>query len=282
MSDLANSNSKVIDYDLNCVGCEYNLKALPTEHLCPECGRDIKDSLPTRTRLSRAKQQWLQTVSRGLTFLMLATVMSLCSVIGMVLLIFSGSLGGFIPFMSSGPTTIGKTLALILLIALMLSFMPFIISIWLITASRPRRKSRRLSGQVELAARIFSVFGSVSLCLAMFPGVTGFSEHFLLPAIGIKTWVLLSAALIATVLSLSNVADHLNEKSLSSQGRIWVCIFGPSVIGSILCASVDMVRIAVILILVQLFVLVWLAIHISILKSKVRSALGEQITARPT
>ena len=35
------SEQKLIDFDLPCTGCGYNLRGLPRDHACPECGLRI-------------------------------------------------------------------------------------------------------------------------------------------------------------------------------------------------------------------------------------------------
>jgi hypothetical protein len=58
----------VIDRDLYCVECAYNLRGLDPAGRCPECGNDI--SLSLRDDLLRfASAGWLKTVRRGFIFM---------------------------------------------------------------------------------------------------------------------------------------------------------------------------------------------------------------------
>lgn len=42
------------DYDLPCVECGYNLRGLTSRGRCPECGADVRDSIPTSEDLDEA------------------------------------------------------------------------------------------------------------------------------------------------------------------------------------------------------------------------------------
>lgn len=46
------AKSPIIDFDLECVGCGYNLRGLGPDQRCPECGQWIDDSLD-EVRLAR-------------------------------------------------------------------------------------------------------------------------------------------------------------------------------------------------------------------------------------
>ncbi|MFA9479197.1 hypothetical protein ACERK3_12970 [Phycisphaerales bacterium AB-hyl4] len=41
------------DFDLKCTNCAYDLRGLPTEGTCPECGRTIAESFLTRGAMTR-------------------------------------------------------------------------------------------------------------------------------------------------------------------------------------------------------------------------------------
>jgi predicted RNA-binding Zn-ribbon protein involved in translation (DUF1610 family) len=52
------------DDAIYCVGCGYNLRSLPVDGPCPECGRAISASLGGR-RLAAADPRWLARLSIG-------------------------------------------------------------------------------------------------------------------------------------------------------------------------------------------------------------------------
>lgn len=61
--------SGVIAIDLPCRGCEYNLRGLPRDSRCPECG--IPSGLSTRGDLLRfADPGWLRQLARGISYVL--------------------------------------------------------------------------------------------------------------------------------------------------------------------------------------------------------------------
>lgn len=59
--------------DVPCIGCGYNLRSLPADGLCPECGRPVPPSLELfARRLSFGDPTWLLEVCRGLNWLLVA------------------------------------------------------------------------------------------------------------------------------------------------------------------------------------------------------------------
>ncbi len=57
----------VVDHDVICVDCGYNLRGLSVTGLCPECGRDIQLSMQGNF-LRYANAEWVARVSRGADF----------------------------------------------------------------------------------------------------------------------------------------------------------------------------------------------------------------------
>ena len=37
-------DAPVIEHDLSCMSCGYNLRALPPDGQCPECGTEVRDA----------------------------------------------------------------------------------------------------------------------------------------------------------------------------------------------------------------------------------------------
>lgn len=65
------SVSGTIDADVPCVACAYDLRLLPADGKCPECGRAISDSLDP-ARIIFAEPAWLQDIVLGHSLAMLS------------------------------------------------------------------------------------------------------------------------------------------------------------------------------------------------------------------
>lgn len=90
MSEIPLEASGRIDTDVKCVGCDYNLRGLDGEAVCPECGVAVERSLRGEF-LQFANPQWVGQLSRGMSLAWLSLIMaffvglSLASGIGVVL-----------------------------------------------------------------------------------------------------------------------------------------------------------------------------------------------------
>lgn len=60
----------VLQRDVPCGNCGYNLRGLPRNGRCPECGRNIKDSLYRDDRLELCQIEWVRTLCWGLWILL--------------------------------------------------------------------------------------------------------------------------------------------------------------------------------------------------------------------
>jgi len=78
-----------IHEDVPCVGCGYNLRTLGLEARCPECARDVVDSL-ARNELVLADLKWLKRVRSGVR-LLLAGLIAIVGAFLAVIIIAAGS-----------------------------------------------------------------------------------------------------------------------------------------------------------------------------------------------
>jgi hypothetical protein len=91
------TRSRILDEDVLCTTCGYDLRGLPADGNCPECGSSIAAQFLTINDFRRAGQAlWLLGVSflgTGLTILLGSSCV--CSVRPIVLLLIALALGGF-------------------------------------------------------------------------------------------------------------------------------------------------------------------------------------------
>ncbi|MCG3137077.1 MAG: hypothetical protein HJJLKODD_00919 [Phycisphaerae bacterium] len=71
---------KTIAEDTHCVRCGYNLRGLPSNHRCPECGTAVQATLG-RKGLGHLSAAWLKTVQLGLLLLLASVAASTAGMI---------------------------------------------------------------------------------------------------------------------------------------------------------------------------------------------------------
>lgn len=59
----------LVEKDLSCVGCGYNLRTRPLDGACPECGRSVRSTLEF-PHLSRSAPRWLTSLVDSVTVLL--------------------------------------------------------------------------------------------------------------------------------------------------------------------------------------------------------------------
>lgn len=135
-SNSVSTQAPVIDHDLSCMSCGYNLRALAPAGLCPECGTDIARSTQGDL-LKFADRKWVGSVYRGTCLLTIANAI-------LVVCILAAIVFPFILVTVSDPNTssfVGTAISMTLKVIRVCSVVAFILmmlGVWLITKQEPR------------------------------------------------------------------------------------------------------------------------------------------------
>ncbi|MCH8853081.1 MAG: hypothetical protein IID41_10575 [Planctomycetes bacterium] len=119
-----------IDHDLSCMSCGYNLRALPSAGLCPECGTDIARSTQGDL-LKFADRKWVGSVYRGTCLLTIANGLLVICVLAMIVFPF------IVPFLSNSTIAV-TTFLIVLKVCSIPALVLMILGVWLITKQEPR------------------------------------------------------------------------------------------------------------------------------------------------
>lgn len=68
---MSTQAAAIVETDLPCVGCGYNLRTRPLDGTCPECGQSVSYTLQF-PRLSRSAPRWLTSLVNSVTVLLAA------------------------------------------------------------------------------------------------------------------------------------------------------------------------------------------------------------------
>jgi hypothetical protein len=183
-----------IDFHVTCIGCGYELRGLPNDGKCPECGVEIRKSLDP-SRVVFAPRRWLQSMVRGHTLVLIS--------LGLCLVMYLLNTAGIIWAVTQPRTALSNHTvhaanswiyerpvrggsawnihdaafgaeALICLI-------PLTLGIWVMTRARENRKnsSRLTCRAYAILLLIFSLFLTVS-------SVSGWSMRGLIRVVGLS------------------------------------------------------------------------------------------------
>lgn len=154
-----------IAIDLPCKGCDYNLRGLPPEGECPECGAPVARSL-TSNLLRFANPVWLKNVRRGLG-LVLASIVS-----GIVCLAAIVALGCLIRTVE-----VERTVSLFSFAAGLVGLW----GIWLMTVPEPGKAGDSAGYTTPQWTRLWSIASYVAGFLAMVAGTFRTEFFFRVP-----------------------------------------------------------------------------------------------------
>ncbi len=90
--DKSDQGSLTSPTELRCITCGYDLRSLPTEESCPECGTQIELSL-RGDLLSRADPAWVARIARGQSLLVFGVRLCLIGMVCAFVIPFSLGLG---------------------------------------------------------------------------------------------------------------------------------------------------------------------------------------------
>lgn len=137
--------------DLLCIACGYDLRELPREGVCPECGLAISRS-ENSDQLARADPKWLAVVARGLGFYIAGQLgMVIAFICFIVIFIFAFAFPSAIP--ATGPRGRMGVLATGLIAAAVIGVLLMGVGAFLLTTPDPGRKEERKERMIRLLAR---------------------------------------------------------------------------------------------------------------------------------
>ena len=133
MDETAENEQAVIENDLSCMICGYNLRALAPDGQCPECGTDIARSTQGDL-LKFADRNWVGSVYRGTCLLAIANglfVIFILALIAFPLVVLA-------VFNSTASDIVAATFVIGLRACAFAAIVLMIVGVWLVTKQEPR------------------------------------------------------------------------------------------------------------------------------------------------
>lgn len=191
--------------DLNCIGCGYNLRTLHREGLCPECGLPVGRSIEG-DRLMYQNPEWIETVARGISWLVTGIILSAVLGTGIHLVLMDNAMRG---------TRAGSSTDLRMVVRLLVHGV-YLIGCWKLTTPEPRTVERETSLTVRQVIRICAVLNLPLIPIAWKVAST-IMLVLLFMALGI---IVFFTNLCAVFIYLRRLALRLPDESLALQARL--------------------------------------------------------------
>ena len=137
-----------IDGDLTCIRCQYNLRGLRGDGLCPECGLAVLATLRRNAVLSESDLRWLQTLRRGAYLLPAAMIVWAAA----PFIVLQTALNGYVaaPLVLAGPRTWplpflwwtgARQVAEFMMLPALAALLLYADGIWLVAAQEPSQRT---------------------------------------------------------------------------------------------------------------------------------------------
>ncbi len=220
--DESNQDSLADPAEPRCITCGYDLRSLPNEEDCPECGTPIELSL-RGDRLSQSDPAWVTRLARGQSLLVLGIRLCLMFTVSWFVALF---LLSFLVFaLAFGSSVNIASLAFDVLfwsfgVALFVGVVVTTIGCTLVTIQDPRyslRESpisnRNVARHALLAMYGCFAFGSVSDFLPLM----GTGSRILVVIVFLSIGVCLTVALVASLTWLATLATRIPNHDLRSR-----------------------------------------------------------------
>lgn len=214
-----------LEVDVTCVQCGYNLRGLASGGTCPECGRDIRESL-SRDRLMFADEQWLRVVTAGVTTIA-------CGVALMTALyVLLGPLVFLVMWIAGDGASPGHGLAMVNLLLAPLMAAVFLAGIFAATAREPLRPSDAQPLALRWTVRGAAVIACMIAALTALPqGPDWFMSPGIRPLFEVPAFATMGGVLLYMAWLVGRVPDVKLAAQARRRGMI---VFG---IGGVLVVA---------------------------------------------
>ena len=155
-----------VNVDHSCVQCGYNLRTLPREGRCPECGATVLESI-VGDFLQYSDPAWLAKLSRGLKIIVLTAA------IGPLCLLAAGA--ATMPFSGTGnekPAHTERVIMIGLTATASVAAIGVTVGLWLFSMREPRRPARTTGTRLQDYIRVFACVWMLGVLISSLFGVT--------------------------------------------------------------------------------------------------------------
>ena len=207
--------------DLVCRHCLYPLRGLPIEGVCPECGAAVRWSL-FGDRLSYANPAWARRLARGVTWVLIATLVSIT--------------GGTVGLITGQFRTVG-----VAFFGLLGGALISLLGYWLTTTPEPGRAERTSVWNLRTMTRVFAIVSVVQVAFDLANGQAGPAGWMPLAASGLL-WLGSAAKLVLFHLLLCRLARRIPDERLAGATRVVMWGLGLSSGMATLVATATMLK----------------------------------------
>ena len=210
--------------ELRCITCGYDLRSLPTEESCPECGTRIELSL-RGDLLSLSDPAWVARLARGQSLLVLGVriclIVMVCAFVIPLLvfvLVFGLSFGFGVSI--NLPSWVFDVLFWTFGGALFVGVLVATIGCALVTTQDPRDSLRESSISNRNVARqaLFAMYGSLAVgFVAELLPLVGISSRILVMIVFLSIGTCFTAALVASLHWLAVLAARIPDQDIRSR-----------------------------------------------------------------
>lgn len=222
--DESDQGSLTSSTELRCITCGYDLRSLPTEESCPECGTRIEWSLRGGL-LSLSDPAWVARLARGQSLLVLGVrfclIVMVCAFViplSVFVLVFGLSFGFGVTI--NLPSWVFDVLFWTFGGALFVGVLVATIGCALVTTQDPRDSLRESSISNRNVARkaLFAMYGSVAVgFVAELLPLVGISSRILVVIVFLSIGACFTVALVATLGRLAVLAARIPDHDLRSR-----------------------------------------------------------------
>ena len=266
MENAGTAQRELIDEQRSCIGCGYNLRMLHWSGRCPECGREVLESMG-RTLFS-ADLDWLRGVRRGMIVLSLHMAAAMCTAL---VHSYGPSLVLLYVMAPAGPKTgILVELARYGSIGWVMTILALLLygaGTWLFTRTGVTETvaSSQTNTGMRLIAMVWTGLGLLFCSYAYFPRQLGDGA---LPIMG----AMVSEALLIILfyLRLSNLAEMARAQRLASLTCWMIPLHLLALSSAITCIAVDPRIAAIILAILAVSGLILWVVYFQMLSKAMR------------